>query len=175
MLLTHQRREEGHVRSAVATLACLLGVVVIAGCGGGGNGGALSKEDYEEQMQALQADLGQSATELEQAFSNPQDSPAVSDGLNNAADIFEDASASLNEIEPPDDVADPHQVMVDQTASAAERIRGVADRVENAATPAEISNELLEFTSMEELTELEQAVDDIQAAGYDISVTGSNP
>jgi hypothetical protein len=150
-------------------LVCLLGVVAVAGCGGGGgNGSSLTKEDYEEQMQALQADLSRSATELEQAFSDSQDSPAVSAGLNDAADIFDDASASLSEIEPPDDVADPHQVMLDKTASAAAKIRGIADRVENAATPAEVSNELVEFSSMEELTDLQQAVDDIQAAGYDI-------
>lgn len=162
------------MRSAVVMLACLLGVVVIAGCGGGsGNGGALSKEDYEQQMQALQADLEQSATALERAFSDPQNSPAVSAGLNDAADIFDDASTSLSEIEPPDDVADPHQVMVDKTASAADKIRGIADRIENAATPAEISNELIEFSNMQELTELQQAVDDIQAAGYDIGGTPS--
>ncbi len=166
------------MRRAVVMVACLLGVVVIAGCGGGGggdNGSALSKEDYEEQMQALQADLSQSATELQRAFSNPQDAPAVSAGLDEAADIFDDASTSLSEIEPPEDVAEPHQVMVDKTASAAGKIRGVADRVENAATPAEISNELAEFSSIEELTELQQAVDDIQAAGYDIGGSGSNP
>ncbi len=70
------------MRNAVILLACLLGVVVIAGCGGGGggNGGALSKEDYEEAMQALQADLEASSDELQQAFSDPQDIPAMSDG-----------------------------------------------------------------------------------------------
>jgi hypothetical protein len=158
------------LRSAAVRFACLLAVVVIAGCGGGGggSGSALSKEDYEGQMQALQADLSRSVTELEQAFADPQNSPAVSAGLNDAADIFDDASTSLSEIEPPDDVADPHQVMVEKTASAAHKIRNIADRVESAATPAEVSNELIEFSGMAELTQLQRAVDDIQAAGYDI-------
>ena len=154
------------MRNAVILLACLLGVVAIAGCGGdgGGNGAALSKEDYEEAMQALQADLQSSSEELQQAFSDPQDIPAMTAGLNQAADIFDDASASLDEIEPPEDVADPHQVMVDKTASAANEIREFADTVENASL-AELTEQLPEFQNIAEFGELETAVADIQEAG----------
>jgi hypothetical protein len=157
------------VRNALILLACVLGAVALAGCGGGGggNGSALSKEDYEEQMQALQADLEQSADELQQAFSDPQDIPAMTEGLNQAADLFDDASASLDGIEPPEDVADPHQVMVDKTAAAANELRDFADTVENASL-AELQTQLTEFQNIEEFGELEQAVNDIQAAGYDI-------
>ena len=76
------------MRNAAILLACLLGAVVLAGCGGGGGGGGdepLSKEDYEQQMQALQSDLSASANELQQAFSDPQDVDAMSSGLNDAA------------------------------------------------------------------------------------------
>ncbi len=165
------------MRSAVVMLACLLGVVVIAGCGGGGsgdNGSALAKEDYEQQMQALQADLMQSADELQQAFSDPSDISAMAAGLDDAADIFDDASTSLDEIEPPDDVAEPHQVMVDKTASAADAVREFSDTIENASL-AELTQRLPEFQNIEEFDELEQAVDDIQAAGYDIGGSGSSP
>lgn len=167
------------MRSAVVMVACLLGVVVIAGCGGGGGGGegngsALSKEDYEQQMQALQADLSESATELQQAFSDPSDISAMAAGLNQAATIFDDASASLDGIEPPDDVAEPHQVMVDKTASAADAIREFADTIENA-TLAELTQRLPEFQNIEEFDELEQAVNDIQKAGYDIGGSESSP
>lgn len=164
------------MRSVVAMLVCLVGVVVISGCGGGGggdNGSALSKENYEQQMQALQADLEQSADELQQAFSDPSDISAMAAGLDDAADIFDDASTSLDEIEPPDDVAEPHQVMVDKTASAADAVREFADTIENASI-AELTQRLPEFQSIEEFDELEQAVKDIQAAGYDIGGSDSS-
>lgn len=165
------------MRSAVAMLVCLVGVVVISGCGGGGGGdnaSALSKENYEQQMQALQADIAQSADQLQEAFSDPSDISAVAAGLDDAADIFDDASTSLDEIKPPDDVAEPHQVMVDKTASAADAVREFADTIENASM-AELTQRLPEFQNIEEFDELEQAVKDIQAAGYDIGGSDSSP
>jgi hypothetical protein len=148
----------------------MLGAVALAGCGGdggGGNGGALSKEDYEAAMQSLQADLEASADELQQAFSNPQDIPAMTEGLNQAASLMQEASDSLDEIEPPDDVADAHQTMVDQSAAAAGRLTDFAETVENASL-ADLQERLTEFQNFEEFAELEQAVADIKAAGYDI-------
>jgi hypothetical protein len=159
------------VRNGPIQLACLLGVVVVmAGCGGGGGGGGdepLSKADYEQQMQALQSDLSASANELGQAFSNPQDVEAMSAGLNNAADLLDDASSGLDDISPPEDVADAHQAMVDKSAAAAEKLREFADTVANASL-AELQDRLTEFQDIEEFTELETAVRDIEAKGYDI-------
>jgi hypothetical protein len=156
---------EGHVRNPAILLACLLGVVVMAGCGGGGE--ALSKEDYEQQMQALRADLSASANELQQAFSDPQDRDAMSEGLNAAADLLDDASQGLADIAPPEDVADAHETMVDKSAAAAERLREFADAVANAS-PAELPERLAEFQNFEEFTELEAAVSAIEAKGYKI-------
>jgi uncharacterized membrane protein len=163
------------VRNAVILLACLLGVVVLAGCGGGGggNGEALSKEDYEAAMQSLQTDLEASADELQQAFSDPSDIDAMSDGLNQTADLMSDASQSLDEIEPPEDVAEAHQAMVDQSASAADRLTEFADTVANASL-ADLQDTLSEFQNFEEFAALEKAVNDIEAAGYDIGGSGSS-
>jgi hypothetical protein len=162
-------RTGGHVRKAAILLACLLGVVALSGCGGGGDGGgeALSKEDYEAQMQTLQADLSASADELQQAFSDPQDIEAMGEGLNDAADLLDDASQSLDEITPPEDVADAHQVMVDKSAAAADKLRDFADTVANASL-AELQESLTEFQSIEEFSDLQAAVSEIQAAGYNI-------
>jgi hypothetical protein len=157
------------VRKSAILLACLLGVVVMAGCGGGGggDGGPLSKEDYEEQMQALQSDLSASADEIQQAFSDPQDVDAMSEGLSDAADLLAEASSSLDDIAPPEDVAEAHQAMVDNSAAAAVKLREFADTVANASL-AELQESLSEFQNIEEFTELEAAVSEIQAKGYDI-------
>ncbi len=167
--LTSQLGTGGNVRNAAILLVCLLGAVVVAGCGGGsgGSGEPLSKEDYEQQMQALQADLSASANELQQAFSDPQDIDAMSAGLNDAADLLDEASQSLSDISPPEDVADAHQTMADKSAAAAEKLRDFADTVENASL-AELQESLTEFQSIEEFSELEAAVSEIQSAGYNI-------
>jgi uncharacterized membrane protein len=161
------------VRHASVLLACLLGVVVMAGCGGGGDGGAgepLSKEDYEQQMQALQADLSASADELQQAFSDPQDVEAMSEGLNDSADLLDEASSSLDDISPPEEVADAHQKMVDTSAAAAVKLREFSDTVANASL-AELQESLAEFQNIQEFTELQSAVSEIQAKGYNIGAS----
>jgi DNA repair exonuclease SbcCD ATPase subunit len=156
------------VKNAAILLACLLGAVVVAGCGGGGGGGEpLSKEDYEQQMQALQEDLSASTNELQQAFSDPQDVDAMSEGLNDAAGLLDEASQSLDDIAPPEDVADAHQTMVDKSAAAAEKLREFADTVANASL-AELQESLAEFQNIEEFTELQAAASEIEAKGYDI-------
>ena len=151
-------------------LFCLSALTVAAGCGGGdsnSSSGALSKEDYEQQMQALQAKLSGTADELSAAFSDPSDIDAMSQGLRDAADPLDEASSGLADITPPEDVADPHQSMVDNSASAADAIREFADTIET--TPlTELQAKLAEFQDIEEFAELQKAVDDIKAAGYDI-------
>jgi hypothetical protein len=57
--------------------------------------------------------------------------------------------------------------MVDQSAAAAEKLTEFADTVANASL-AELQDTLAEFQNFEEFAALEEAVNDIEAAGYDI-------
>jgi hypothetical protein len=91
----------------------------------------------------------------------------MTDGLNQASDLMAEASQSLDEIEPPEDIADAHQTMVDKSAAAADRLSEFADTVENASL-ADLQEKLAEFQNFDEFTALEDAVGDIEAAGYDI-------
>ena len=158
----------GHVKRCLILLVCVSALVVVAGCGGGGGeGSALSKADYEQQMQALQTKLSSTADELSSAFSDPSDIDAMSKGLRDAADLLDEASAGLDDISPPEDVADAHQSMVDNSAAAADKIRDFADKIENAPL-SELQQSLADFQNIEEFATLETAVSDIKAKGYDI-------
>jgi hypothetical protein len=115
-------------------------------------------------MQALQEDLSGTADELSSAFSNTDDLEAMADGLRDAADLMDEASTGLDEITPPDDVAEAHQVMVDKTASAADTLREFADTIET--TPlTELQSKMAEFQNIEEFAELQKAVDLDQGGG----------
>ena len=114
----------------------------------------LSKQDYEQQMQALQAKLSSTANELTTAFSNPSDIPAMTAGLNKTADLLDEASQSLDDIEPPEDVADAHQAMVDNSAAAADKIRDLADKVENDSL-SELQSDVQDFQNFPEFAELQ--------------------
>ena len=155
------------MKRAAILFACLASVIAVAGCGGGGGGGALSKAEYEQQMQALQAKLSSTADQLTSAFSNPSDIDAMTKGLRDAADLLDEASSGLADISPPEDVADPHQSLVENSAAAADKIREFADKIENAPL-AELQQSLSEFQNIEEFGPLETAVSDIKAKGYDI-------
>lgn len=118
-------------------------------------------------MQTLQTKLSSTADELTTAFSDTTDVAAMTDGLRQAADLMDEASSGLSDISPPDDVADAHQTMVDGTTAAADEIREFADAIESAPL-SELQSQLTEFQNIEAFAELEQAVDDIKAKGYDI-------
>jgi hypothetical protein len=155
------------VKRALILFASLASVVAVAGCGGGGGGSALSKADYEQQMQALQTKLSSTADELSSAFSDPSDIAAMSKGLRDAADLLDEASSGLADISPPADVADPHQSMVDNSAAAADKIREFADKIESEPL-SELQKSLADFQNIEEFATLQTAVSDIKAKGYDI-------
>ena len=161
----------GMVKRLLILLACASALAAVAGCGGDGGGGTpLSKQDYEQQMQALQSKLSSTADELTTAFSNPSDIPAMTAGLNKTADLLDEASQSLDDIEPPEDVADAHQAMVDNSAAAADKIRGLADKVENDSL-SELQADVQDFQNFPEFADLQKAVADIKAKGYDIGGT----
>jgi hypothetical protein len=159
--------EKEPVKRALVVFACLASVVAVSGCGGGGGGSALSKEDYETQMQALQAKLSSGASGLSSAFSDTSDLDAMGKGLTEAATFLDEASTELADIEPPEDVAEPHQAMIDNTAAAADKIREFVDKLENEPA-SELQQNLSEFQDLSEFTTLSQAVNDIKAKGYDI-------
>jgi hypothetical protein len=147
------------VRNAAILLACLLGAVVVAGCGGGGGGGGvpLSKEDYEQQMQRLSREVESTLDRMSAAFDDASD---VSAELIATADLLDDESRSLDGIEPPEEVADEHQTLIDKSAAAADELRKLADGASVA--------DLLGVFGMEEFEDPEATVREIKAKGYDI-------
>lgn len=149
----------------LAVLFGMLAAIAVAGCGGGsgGSGGEqpLSKADYEQRMQAVAQDAASTFEGLGSPSDDLSDVEAIAADLNAAADVLEAQSRSLDEIVPPEDVADSHRTMVDASGAAANGLRAVAD------DGASVEDSLGAF-DMREFAELEDAVSEIRAKGYDI-------
>ncbi len=60
--------------------------------------------------------------------------------------------------------------MVDNSAAAADKIRGLADKVENDSL-SELQADVQDFQNFPEFADLQKAVADIKAKGYDIGGT----
>ena len=160
------------MKRLIILLACLSTPAAVAGCGGGsGSSASLSKEDYEQQMQALGSKLDKG---LEPAVSDSEDTEAIARELRATADLLEETSSGLDSIEPPDDVADAHQAMIDNVAAAATRIHEFSDNVENVPI-VELAFSLLDFfENGKEFGKLDSAVAAINAKGYDIGGSWSS-
>jgi hypothetical protein len=93
-------------------------VLIVAGCGGGDNDDALTKAEYEQRTSEIYAELATSLqVPLETTEQRQDAAPRVADAMREVAD-------QMDAIEPPEEIAEPHD---DYVAA----LRGCADRFED--------------------------------------------
>ena len=96
-------------------LAALAGLAVLAGCGGGGD--ALSKEDYEQELDGAAADLTQAsqtlATELSSAMAGDGGFDQAAEDLRAVRDQLDETAGQLDDLDPPEDAVEAHDRLVD--------------------------------------------------------------
>jgi len=158
-------------RLAALLVVASLGIVA-AGCGGGGGGGgSTSKADYLEQMQALGNQLSSSFSDLGNA--KPTDLSSSVALFNDVADALDDAGDKLDSVEPPDEVSDAHQKLVDGAHEAADDFRGLGDQLENAKL-SELPQLLSQLNpaNLAGFKKMQQAVNELKAKGYDLGELG---
>ena len=162
-------------RAALIFVGTLLGVVV-AGCGGGGGGGggggSTSKAEYQQQMQTLGQELSASFSSLSSA--KPTDLKSSAALFDQVGDALDQAGDKLAEIEPPSEVADAHQKLVDGAHQAADEFHQLTDRIKNAK-PSELPQLLdqLNAQNLKGFKKLQQAVNELKAKGYQLGQLGS--
>lgn len=161
-------------------LAALLAVtaslgLVAAGCGGGGGGGErLSKEEYQSRMQELGKDLSGAAEGL--GSLSPTDIQGATKAIEDLADLMEEASDRLDEINPPENIAGAHEKLIEGARQAADEFRDLAEEIrsatlEDAAALAEkLGN--LNVTELEGFKKLQEGVEEIRSKGYELGQTG---
>lgn len=127
-------------------IAGLLLGVAAAACGGGGDGGAveLSLEQYFERVASLTADLEERTASLDQQLEQEFESDvaeieAVRDAFATVLPIFGDFIDDLDELNPPEEVADLHGELVAGFADLVDGFEDLIDQLVNIESAAEFS------------------------------------
>lgn len=123
------------VLGALLPFAC--GVIVVA-CGGGGGGQSL--EEYFQELDAVEEDLGAQADAAQQEFPTAfQESVATRDYLVEISSILGQALDALRGTDPPEQAQSAHSEFIDAIATNRDLWEDVAGELGDAPSPAEVA------------------------------------
>ena len=158
----------------VSLLCALLPALLLAACGGSGGGGgdALSKEDYQGRLDTTRTELSAAfdelATQLEAALKG---SGSLDDAANKVESIQEKLRAQADELDgvtPPADAAEAN----DKLAGGMQELADDLDAFKSALESGDLGKIQAEANKIETFDsgkKLQQAGDDLEAAGYKFS------
>ena len=104
----------------------------------------------------------------------PTDIPSSVAVLNEIGAALDTAGDKLDEIQPPSEVADSHQKLVDGAHEAADDFRGLADKLQNAK-PSEVPQLLSQLnpSTLPGFQNMQEAVNELKTKGYDLGQLAS--
>ena len=147
---------------AIAAVAIL--AVAAAGCGGGG-GEPLSKAEYTQQLNEIGTSLDSSSQALGDAF-QAADAGKAADQVSAMQTQIRKLADQLDDITPPEDVADPHQDLIDGLRGMADDFDEFHDAVESKSV-AKMTAFAQSFTSSESSKKINEAFAEMKKKGYD--------
>jgi hypothetical protein len=161
--------------SRVSILCSLVTALLLTACGGGGGeggGDALSKQEYQDRLNTTRTELSTSfdalGTQLEGALKG---SGSLDDAASEVESIQEKLRAQADELEnttPPDDAAAAN----DKLASGMQELADDLDAFKSALESGDFGKIQTEANKIETFASgktLQQAGDDLEAAGYKFS------
>jgi HPt (histidine-containing phosphotransfer) domain-containing protein len=156
----------------VSFLCALLAAMLLTACGDGNGGDTLSKQEYQDRLDTTRTELSTSfdalGTQLEGALNG---SGSLDDAASEVEAIQEKLRAQADELEgltPPDDAAEANDKLASGMQDLADDLDAFKSALESGDFPkiqAE-ANKIETFTSGKKL---QQAGDDLEAAGYKFS------
>lgn len=155
----------------VSLLLALLTAMLLTACGGGG-GDALSKQEYQDRLNTTRTELSTSfdalGTQLEGALTG---SGSLDDAASEVELIQEKLRAQADELEsltPPDDAAEANDKLASGMQELAEDLDAFKSALESGKL-GEIQAEANKIETFASGKTLQQAGDDLEAAGYKFS------
>ena len=133
-------------------------VAVVAFVGGCGNG---EQNDYVDEVNQLQNELVANVSDAVAGStpSTPKDAARIAGDLQQ---VFEDGAGSFAEVDPPEEVADLHQQLVDQIQAIADQVGEAEDAfTSGSAQQASEAAIALQNAGNEAQTDLDTIIDQI--------------
>ena len=156
----------------VSLLCSVMTAMLLTACGGGGGGDALSKQEYQDQLNTTRTELSTSfaalGTELEGALKG---SGSLDDAASEVESIQEKLRAQADELEsltPPDDAAEANDKLASGMQELADDLDGFKSALESKNF-GKIQAEANKIETFDSGKTLQQAGDDLEAAGYKFS------
>lgn len=143
-----------------------VGVLALAGCGGGGGGERLSKDEYQQRGEAIGQRLQDEFSDIETSDAGSLEK--VGPLMNRLGEALDALADEFDDLNPPEDIEAAHDQLVSSARATADEARSIADRI-GSATLAELSEntEELDISKSESFLEMQKAMNEIQAKGYD--------
>ncbi len=144
--------------------ARVLSVVIAVGAAGAIAAGCGNEEqnDYVDEVNSIQQEIADAATQAGSTpATNPQEAAEVGRQI---ADAFAQGAADLEAVDPPEEVADLHQQLIDQLSTVADDINNAADAFEsgNAQQAQQAAVELQQSVTTAQ-TEVDSLIDQINS------------
>jgi uncharacterized phage infection (PIP) family protein YhgE len=151
------------VRPLTMLAAGLLAFALIAaGCGDSGE-----KNDYVDQVNQLQTDLVDQVTQVT-TDATPSTQKEAADYAGRVAEVFSQSADDFAAVDPPEDVADLHQQLVEEIRSIAQDTKK-AEQTLRTGSPQEAQRALtdLQTAASDAQTQLNSLIDEINADLHD--------
>ena len=144
-------------RAQTTVAALLVAGALATGCGNE------EQNDYVDQVNEIQTQLVSDVTDATTGVTptNAEQAAGLADDM---AAVFNDAADQLEAVDPPDDVADLHQQLVDELRSIGDQVTEAADAFTKGSAQAAAQAALeLQRATTESQTKLNGLVDQINS------------
>jgi hypothetical protein len=141
--------------------AAMLALFSSTGCMG--SEARLSHQEYEQEMQALARDMNAKGLEMERLVSAPSED-AFSQLLSEVSDMVDEAAGRLEDINPPEEIDEPHGKLAQALGEVAEILDRAADRANDGDFLGAMT--VLDEAPDDLSADVLQAIAEIRTAGY---------
>lgn len=143
--------------------------MLLAGCGGGGGGDALSKQEYQDQLDTTRTELSASFEALEAQLQDAlRGSGSLEDAASEMESIQEKLRGQADELEsltPPEDAADANDALASGMQELADELDPFKSALESGDL-GKVQAEANKIVTLPSGEKLQQAGNDLEAAGY---------
>lgn len=160
------------MRCLFSLLAALFGALTIAGCGGDG----MSKQEYESRVREISNEATDKVTK---SFGEQEGDVPSGESIQAAAQAYEQGADDIDDLDPPEEVKDAHETLVEALRLMGQTMGSLGEEVEQAPTNKGKHQAITKGLASGDFTrareQLARALDEFNDKGYRVFGTTSEP